>query len=596
MNINRQNGTNNQTRRNPMKIVIVGGVAAGMSAAARARRLDERAEIVVLEKDRYVSFANCGLPYHIGGAIQDRHELLIVTPEDLKVRLNLDVRTEHEVVRIDREGKRVLVRPRRDGHEYWESYDKLVLTPGARPIRPPIPGIDHPQIYTLRNIPDMDVIKAEVDSSAKSAVVIGGGYIGVEMAEALRERGLRVALVELEDSIMPTLDHEMDRALIYHLESYGVQMHLGSAATAFHDVAGRVQVELENGTRFISDMVILAIGVRPASELAQEAGLELGVRGSIRVDAHMRTSDPDIYAAGDAVEVTHTVTGEPSVVALAGPANRQGRLVADHICGRDGAYSTTQGTSVVKVFDMTAGGTGATEATLHRLGIAHEKLYIHPNGHAGYYPGTHPMHLKVLFSPEDGRILGAQGVGFDGVDKRIDVFATAIRAGMTVHDLEHLELAYAPPYGSAKDPVNMAGFVACNVLDGTLGQWYAEDYPEVLADGLVVDVRPPSAFRLWHIPGAINIPLTEIRDRLEELAERADGRPVYLYCRVGFTSYIALRVMVQSGFKQVYSLSGGVQTFILYHRNQLATGRPGVPFVPYAEHKMAKVHGGLVNP
>ena len=579
-----------------MKIVIVGGVAAGMSAAARARRLAEDAEIIVFEKDRYVSFANCGLPYHIGGAIQDRDQLLVVTPDDLRSRLNLDVRTEHEVLSIDREEKRVLVQDHRAGREFWESYDKLVLTPGARPLRPPIPGIDHPQIYTLRNIPDMDTIKAEVDAGAMSAIVVGGGYIGVEMAETLRQRGLRVSLVELEESIIPPLDHEMDRALIYHMESYGLQMHLGSAAAAFHDVSGRVEVELQNGTRVITDLVILAIGVLPESSLARGAGLELGVRGSIKVDEYMRTSDPDIYAAGDAVEVTDTVTGEPAVVALAGPANRQGRIVADHIFGKDCAYRSTQGTSVVKVFDMTAGGTGATEATLHRLGIDHRKVYIHPNGHAGYYPGTYPMHIKMLFTPDDGRILGAQVVGFDGVDKRIDVFATAIRAGMTVHDLEHLELAYAPPYGSAKDPVNMAGFVACNLLRGDLAQWYADDYPDVLENGLVVDVRPPLNFETWHIPGALNIPLTELRERIDELRELTGSRPLYLYCRVGFTSYVALRALVQSGFDRVYSLSGGVQTFILYHRNKLATGRPGVPFVPYAEHKMAEEHGGLVNP
>jgi len=579
-----------------MKILVVGGVAAGMSAAARARRLAEDAEIVVFEKDRYVSFANCGLPYHIGGAIQDRDQLLVVTSEDLRLRLNLDVRTEHEVLRIGREQKRVLVRDRSSGKEFWESYDKLVLTPGARPLRPPIPGIDHPQIYTLRNIPDMDAIKAEVDAGAMSAVVIGGGYIGVEMAETLRQRGLRVSLVELEESIIPPLDHEMDRALIYHMESYGLEMHLGSAAAAFHDVSGRVEVELQNGTRIITDLVILAIGVLPESSLAREAGLELGVRGSIKVDEQMRTSDPDIYAAGDAVEVIDTVTGEPAVVALAGPANRQGRIVADHIFGKDCAYRSTQGTSVVKVFDMTAGGTGATEATLHRLGIDHRKIYVHPNGHAGYYPGTYPMHLKLLFTPDDGRILGAQVVGFDGVDKRIDVLATAIRAGMTTYDLEHLELSYAPPYGSAKDPVNMAGFVACNLLQGDLAQWYADDYPEVLENGIVVDIRPPANFETWHIPGAVNIPLTEIRERIDELKEMTGRRPLYLYCRVGFTSYIALRVLVQSGFERVSSLSGGVQTFILYHRNKLATGRPGVPFMPYAEHKMAEEHGGLVNP
>jgi NADPH-dependent 2,4-dienoyl-CoA reductase/sulfur reductase-like enzyme/rhodanese-related sulfurtransferase len=579
-----------------MKIVVVGGVAAGMSAAARARRLSEDAEITVFEKDRYVSFANCGLPYHISGDIQDRDQLLVVTPAELKSRLNLDVRTEHEVTRIDRKKKLVAVRDLAAGREFGEPYDKLVLAPGAHPVRPPIPGIDHPRIHTLRNIPNMDAIKAEVDAGAKSAVVIGGGYIGVEMVEALRLRGLRVSLVEMEEEIIPPLDHEMDRALIYHLESYGVGLHLGSGAAAFHDVSGRVEIELQNGTRLIADLVLLSIGVQPHSTLAREAGLELGVRGSIKVDAHMRTSDPDIYAAGDAVEVKDTVTGEPAVVALAGPANRQGRIVADHIFGRDSAYRSTQGTSVVKVFDMTAGGTGATEATLHRLSIAHYKVYVHPNGHAGYYPGTHPMHLKLLFAPDDGRILGAQAVGFDGVDKRIDVVATAIHAGMTVYDLEHLELAYAPPYGSAKDPVNMAGFVASNLLRGDLLQWYADDYPQVLENGTVIDVRPAAAFRMWHIPGAVNIPLTELRERMGELSALGGGESLYLYCRVGFTSYIALRALRQLGFEQVYSLSGGIQTFVLYHRNKLATGRPGVPFVPYAEEKMAAEPGALINP
>jgi NADPH-dependent 2,4-dienoyl-CoA reductase/sulfur reductase-like enzyme/rhodanese-related sulfurtransferase len=579
-----------------MKIIVVGGVAAGMSAAARARRLAEDAEIIVFEKDRYVSFANCGLPYHISGDIQDRERLLVVTPAELRSRLNLDVRTEHEVIQINRENKLVAVRNLAAGEEFWEPYDKLVLTPGAHPIRPRIPGIDHPRIFTLRNIPDMDAIKAEVDAGARSAIAIGGGYIGVEMIEALRQRGLRVSLVEMEEEIIPQLDHEMDRALIYHLESYGVRLNLGSGAAAFHDVSGRVEVELENGTRLIADLVILSIGVQPNSSLAREARLELGVRGSIKVDAHMRTSDPDIYAAGDAVEVRDTVTDESSVVALAGPANRQGRIVADHIFGRDSAYRYTQGTSVVKVFDMTAGGTGATETTLHRLGIPHHKVYVHPNGHADYYPGTHPMHLKLLFAPEDGRILGAQAVGFDGVDKRIDVLATAIHAGLTVYDLEHLELAYAPPYGSAKDPVNMAGFVASNLLRGDLMQWYADDYPQVLENGTVIDVRPEPAFRMWHIPGAINIPLTELRGRMGELSALGGDASLYLYCRVGFTSYVALRALRQSGFEQVYSLSGGVQTFVLYHRNRLATGRPGVPFVPYAEEKMAAQHGALINP
>ena len=577
-----------------MKLVIIGGVAGGASAAARARRLSEDAEIIILERDEYVSFANCGLPYHIGGDIQDRAALLLQTPASLKSSLNLDVRTGHEVLTVDRAQKWVTVCNRASGETYTESYDKLVLCQGANPVRPPLPGIDHPHLFTLRNIPDMDAIKAVVDGGATSAVVVGGGYIGVEIAEALRQRGLQVDLVEMLTQVVPPLDAEMARDLAYHMESHGVTLHLGVTAKAFEDVAGRLQVTLSDGVILLSDLVIMAVGVRPASNLAREAGLELGPRGGIKVDPHMRTSDPDIYAAGDMVEVTDTVTGEPAVIALAGPANRQGRIVADHLFGRASAYKSTQGTAILKVFEMTGGGTGASEKTLRRANLPFQKIYIHPSGHAGYYPGTAPMHLKLLFAPDTGRILGAQIVGYDGVDKRLDVFATAIRAGMTVYDLEHLELAYAPPYGSAKDPVNMAGFVASNLLRGDVKFWYAEEYPEKTATGTIIDVRGEDEYDAWHIPEAINMPVGALRSQLAKLPEDR-SQPIFLYCRVGFRSYLAYRILHQAGYTNLATLAGGSKTFTCFHRTPQATGRPGIPFIAHEEEKMAAQPGALAH-
>ena len=579
-----------------MKVVIIGGVAGGASAAARARRLSETAEILILERDDYVSFANCGLPYHIGGDIKERSALLLQTPESLKTSLNLDVRTGHEVLTIDRVNKWVTVRNRASGEEYRERYDKLVLCQGANPVRPPLPGIDHPHLFTLRNIPDMDAIKAVVDQGAQSAVVIGGGYIGVEIAEALRQRGLQVDLVEMLTQVVPPLDAEMARDLAYHMESHGVTLHLGVTAQSFEDVAGRIQVKLSDGVTLVSDLAIMAVGVRPASNLAREAGLELGPRGGIKVDPHQQTSDPDIYAAGDMVEVTDTVTGEPAVIPLAGPANRQGRIVADHIFGRASAYQSTQGTAILKVFEMTGGCTGASEKTLRRANIPFQKIYIHPSGHAGYYPGTAPMHLKLLFAPETGRILGAQVVGYDGVDKRLDVFATAIRAGMTVYDLEHLELAYAPPYGSAKDPINMAGFVASNLLRGDVAFWYAEEYPEKTVNGTIIDVRSEEEYAAWHMPEAINIPVGVLRSRVDNLLGNGDrSQPLFLYCRVGFRSYLAYRILHQAGYTNLATLAGGSKTFTSFHRTPLATGRPGIPFIAHEEEKMAAQPGALAH-
>ncbi len=568
-----------------MKIVVVGGVAGGASAAARARRLDEHAEIVVFERGEHVSFANCGLPYHIGGSIKNRQALLLQTPQSLQAMLNLEVRVGTEVTGIDRDAKTVTVKTLATGATYTEPYDKLVLCPGAAPIRPDLPGIDRPGIHVLRNVADMDAIKVAVDGGAREAVVIGGGYIGVEMAENLVERGMTVHLVEMMDQLMPPLDREMARDLEKHMAWKGVALHLGTAAAAFRDAGGkRLSVELVDGTTVSADLVVLAAGVRPDSALAKAAGLDIGARGGIKVNENLQTSDPDIYAAGDAIEVVHSVTGEAMQIPLAGPANRQGRSVADHIYGRKGAYTDTKGTAIVKVFDMTAGGTGATEKALKKAGVPYRKVYLHPSGHAGYYPGTAPMHVKVLYAPGTGKLLGAQVVGYDGVDKRIDVFATALCAGMTVYDLKEIELAYAPPYGSAKDPVNMAGLVAGNVLDGDLVLWQPEDFPAKTADGVILDVRSPQEYDTWHVPGAINIPVARLRQSLDQVPR---DKPIYAYCRVGFRSYLAYRMLKQRGFDRVASLSGGTMTFCSYHGSDICSGQPEPVAISYVEAQTA---------
>lgn len=557
-----------------MKVVIVGGVAGGASAAARLRRLSEEAEIIILERGEYVSFANCGLPYHIGGEIKRRRDLLIATPELFREQFNIDVRTGHEVTAIDRGGRSVQVTERLTGREYDEPYDRLLLCQGAAPVRPALPGIDHPRIYSMRNIPDMDLVKKLVDGGAKTAVVVGAGYVGLEMVEALVHRGLKVDLVELQEQVLPILDPEMASDLRFHLEEKGVRVRLGTGVKVFHDVNGRVEIELADGQSVAADFVLMAIGVVPESGLAQAAGLETGARGSVRVDEHLRTSDPEIYAAGDMVEVTDTVTGERTNIPLAGPANRQGRIAADHICGRNSAYTTTQGTAIVKLFDLAAAITGASERTLRRTGIAFEKIYLHPFGHAVYYPGTEQMHAKVLFDPEDGRILGAQIVGFDGVDKRIDIFAVAVRMGMTVHDLEQLELAYAPPFGSAKDAINMAGFVGANVLNGDVRFWFAEDHPEKTAAGTVLDVRTRKEYEKGHIEGAVLIPLDELRSRLDEARRLA--QPLYIYCLTGIRSYLAYRILDLNGFSELYNLAGGWKSFNCCYRERLEDGGIGV--------------------
>lgn len=533
-----------------------------MSSAARLRRLDESAEIVVLDRGGHVSFANCGLPYHIGGVIKDRDSLLLNTPQSLLSSLNLTVRIRHEVSGIDRACKVLHVKELDTGRTYEERYEKLVIASGAEPVKPAIPGIHHPRILTLRSIEDMDRIKSLVDNGAKNAVVIGGGYIGIEMAENLRRRGLQIDLVEMMRQILPPLDYEMTRPIEAHMREQGVVLHLGTAASAFIDKEGRVGVELTSGVHLAADLVILSAGVRPDVELARNAGLTLGAFGGIAVDQYLLTSDSDIYAAGDAVEVKDLVTRVSSMIPLAGPANRQGRIVGDNLAGRVTTYSATQGSAVIKVFAMTGGGTGASEKALIKTGKPYRKIYLHPAGHASYYPGSLPMHMKLLFDPHSGTVLGAQIVGFDGVDKRLDVLATALRARMTVYDLESLELTYAPPYGSAKDPVNMAGFIASNCLKGDLTLWHAEEYPKGTADGVIVDVRGPQEFDTWHIPGAFNIPLGKLRAKADTLPR---DKPVFVYCKVGFRSYLAYRLLKQNGLDRVAMLSGGALTFQSVH-------------------------------
>lgn len=570
------------------KVVVVGGVAGGMSAAARLRRLAEDAEIVVLERDDYVSFANCGLPYHIGGEITKRSSLLLQTPTSLADSLALEVRTGHEVAAIDRTAQQVSVREMSTGREYTETYDHLVLATGATPLKPPLPGVDHPRVFTLRSIPDMDAIKAVVDDDATRAVVVGGGYIGLEVAEAFRHRGLQVTLVEAADHVMAVLDAEMSREVEDHLEANGVHLYLTTTASGFEEVEGSddVVVDLGDAGSVRADLVVLAVGVRPESSLASAAGLELTDRGALVVNEHQQTSDPRVYAVGDSVQVRDTVTGSPIVVPLAGPANRQGRVAADHMVrggGRSARYTSTQGTSVVKVFDMTAGVTGATERTLQRAGREYAKVYLHPNGHASYYPGTAPMHMKLLFDPQDGTVLGAQVAGYDGVDKRIDVLAMAVRAGMTVEDLEEVELAYAPPYGSAKDPVNMAGFQAANLLRGDLHLWYAEEWPALPDGAVLLDVRSRREHERWNVRGSTLIPLKQLRGRLDELPTDA---PVFVYCRSGFRSYLAYRMLRQNGFT-ASTLSGGELTFKAVHRGPEPVGRRALPVITYAEDELA---------
>ncbi len=538
-----------------MKIVIVGAVAGGASAAARARRLDEDAEIILLERGEAPSFANCGLPYYIGGVIQGRDKLLVAPKQRLIDRYRLDVRTRSEVLSIDREARKVHIRELESGREYSESYDKLILSPGAVPIRPPIPGANLPNVFTLRDLRDADQLFA-VTSSAKSAVIVGAGFIGLEMAENLVHRGIQTTVVELANQILPPWDAEMVSPIADHLRAKGVQLVLSDAAEAIEPQNGQLHLRLRSGEQLTADFVVLSVGVRPENKLALDAELEVGPRGGIRVNEYMQTSDPDIYAVGDAVETFNFIDGSPSQIPLAGPANRQGRIAADHIFGHEAHFRGTQGTAIVGVFEMAAAMTGFSEKVLRTANIPYEKIYVHPAHHAGYYPGAEQMTLKLLFAPSDGKILGAQIAGRSGVDKRIDVLAVAIQAGMTVYDLEEMELAYAPQFGSAKDPVNMAGFVAAGVLED-LQPIAHFDQTQDNEHKFLVDVRSPEEFARGSVPGAVNIPIEQLRERLDELPRE---KTILAYCQVGQRGYLATRILAQRGFN-VANLSGGYTTY-----------------------------------
>ncbi|HNV85794.1 MAG TPA: DsrE/DsrF/DrsH-like family protein [Candidatus Omnitrophota bacterium] len=541
-----------------MRLLIVGGVAGGASAAARARRLSESAEIVLLERGEHISFANCGLPYHIGGAIPDRTRLLVQTPESMKKRFRIDVRTQSEAVKINREKRRLTVRNLVTGKETEEPYDALILSPGAEPIKPPVPGIDSAKIFTLRNLADMDAIqKALASAGPQKAVVVGGGYIGLEVAEALRERNIPATLVELTGQVMGPIDPEMATPLHQELVSRGVDLRLGVSVKSFREEKTHLAVELSSGEIIPCGFAVLAVGVKPEIKLAKESGLEIGERGGITVDASLRTSDPYIFAVGDAVEVTDFVGDVKTTIPLAGPANRQGRIAADNIFGRKSVYKKTQGTAICKVFGLAAGMTGLNEKILKRLGTPYEKIYIHAASHASYYPGAFPISLKLIFSPENGKILGAQAVGRDGIDKRIDVLAVALRAGLTVYDLEDLELSYAPPYGSAKDPINYAGFVASNLLRGDVSVCHAETVKTPEAHQLILDVRTVEETKSGMIPGAVNIPVDTLRDRMKELPR---DKEILAYCKVGLRGYLACRILAQNGFR-CRNLSGGYTTY-----------------------------------
>lgn len=541
------------------KVLIVGGVAGGATAAARLRRLDEHAKIILFERGDHISFANCGLPYYIGNVIEDREELFLQTPESFRTRYNVDVRTGSEVIRIDRESKTVFVRDKTE-NIYRESYDYLILSPGAEPVIPPVEGVKAEAVFTLRNIEDTFRIKDYINSRKPgSAVVAGAGYIGLEMAENLHALGLKVSVIELSDHVIQPLDPDMAAEVHRHMTRKGVNLFLNRAVTAIRFDGGSYDVLMDNGKSLKTDMVILAVGVRPESSLARDAGLELGIRGCIVTDNRMRTSDPFIYAVGDAVETADIVSGKKVYVPLASPANRQARIAADNIAGIASTYDGTLGTSILKVFDMTVAMTGNNERVLKQSGVEYEKSFTYSASNAGYYPGAAFMTIKLLFRKNNGKILGAQITGSKGVDKRIDVLATAIKAGMTVHDLARLELSYAPPYGSAKDPVNIAGYVASNILDGIVKVFHWHDIDFLDPDKVtILDVRTQEEYRRGTLKGAVNIPLDDLRNRLSELDK---SKPVYVFCQVGFRGYVAARILSQNGFRDVYNLSGGYRLF-----------------------------------
>ena len=543
-----------------MKVVIVGGVAGGATAAARIRRLDESAEIIVFERSGYISYANCGLPYYIGDVITNPEELTLQTPESFHKRFGIQMKVRHEVRAIHPDRKTVSVKNLETGEEFEESYDKLLLSPGAKPVQPKVPGVGIEKLFTLRTVEDTFRIKEYIGKNhPKSAVLAGGGFIGIELAENLKELGMDVTIVQRPKQLMNPFDPEMAVFIHKEMREHGVRLVLGETVEGFEEKEGGVDVLLKDADPLHGDMVILAIGVAPDTILAKEAGLELGIKGSIVVNDRMETSIPDIYAVGDAVQVKHYVTGENALISLAGPANKQGRIAADNICGGDSRYSGSQGSSVIKIFNMTAATTGISEKSARKAGLNIDKVILSPMSHAGYYPGGKTMTMKVIFEKDTYRLLGAQIVGYEGVDKRIDVLATAIHAGMKANELKELDLAYAPPYSSAKDPVNFAGYMIDNISKGILKQWHLEDIDNISANDNVtlLDTRTEEEFNRGHVDGFINIPVDELRKRLDEIEPE---KPVYVICQSGLRSYIATRILEGSGY-EAYNFSGGYRFY-----------------------------------
>ena len=561
-----------------MNYLIIGGVAGGATVAARLRRMDEKANIILFERGKYVSYANCGLPYYIGDTINNREKLFVQTAKGFTDRFRIDIRTEQEVTAIRPDKKEVEIKNLSTGETYTETYDKLVLSPGAEPLRPGIEGIGSKKIFTLRNVPDTDTIKNYVNTeNPKRAIVVGGGFIGLEMAENLYDLGILVDVVEMANQVMAPLDFSMAAIVHRQLTDKGVGLHLEDGVSRFEEKDGGVTVHLRSGKQIATDMVLLSIGVRPETKLAKDAGLAIGERGGIAVNDYMQTSDADIYALGDAVEVRHLVTGQPALIPLAGPANKQGRIVADNIVfGNKKKYPGSIGTSIAKVFDLTVAAAGANAKLLQQNNIPYISSYTHGASHAGYYPGAVPLSIKILFAPENGKLLGAQIVGFNGVDKRIEMLAQVIQRGGTVHDLAELEHAYAPPYSSAKDPVNMAGFVAENILNkkSRIIQW--RELAELPADTIRIDVRTHDEYKLGTIPGFINIPVDELREHLDELPKE---KPIVVTCAVGLRGYLAYRILVQNGFKHVRNLSGGYKTWSVATApiKEIVSHKPEIP-------------------
>lgn len=554
-----------------MKVLIVGGVAGGATTAARLRRQSEDVEIVMFERGNEISYANCGIPYYIGDVIKNREDLVVVSEEDFKKQFNTDVRTNSEVISIDRKNKKVKVKDLRNNNVYEESYDKLVLSPGGYPVRPPIPGINDPRIFTVRNLYDMDLIKSFInEKNPKKAIVVGGGFIGLEIAENLHNLGMLVSVVELAGQVMNLLDYEMATVIHQHLKSNNIELYLKDAVKEFSQIGGKVEAVLGSGRKISSDMVILSIGIRPEASLAAGAGLKIGDLGGIKVNCRLETDDPDIYALGDATEINEIVSDSCSLIPLANSANKQGRIVADNIMGKKREYKGTPGTAIAKVFDTTVAITGLSEKALKKKGIEYSKAYLQPSSHAGYYPDAYPMVLKLLFCPKDGRVMGAQIIGKEGVDKRIDVVSALVQLGRTVYDMAELELAYAPPYSSAKDPVNLAAMVAINQIEGSNPVVFLDEMDKLRKEGAVfIDVRTPLEYSIGHVDGAVNIPLSLLRDRLSDIPRE---KKTVVYCNQGKTAYYALRALRNLGYEKSFNLSGGYKLYKFATAEQENTG------------------------